>query len=157
MTRELVVALTTNIESQEFRRQYGEDKGIPPEHPRAGSTDDVEGIFAFLHQLLGKIFDEKEFHDAFPKVMLEYTKRCDPNLPFYHYTGGNERYSDRVLPSFNIPSVSGTERLDRVIISRRADPGVFVANRAVMPQRGKLTVRSAHFKPAESLPPPPPV
>ncbi|XP_028407520.1 uncharacterized protein LOC114530130 [Dendronephthya gigantea] len=46
-TREVVVALTTNIESQEFERRYGIEKGLPPEHPRAGSTDDVEGIFAF--------------------------------------------------------------------------------------------------------------
>jgi hypothetical protein len=155
LTREVIVALTTNIESQEFRRRYGQHKGLPPEHPRAGSTDDVEAIFAFLHELLGKTFDEKAFHEAFPKVMLEFTKKCDPNLPFYHYTGVNERYNAGLLPCFNVPSASGVERLDRVVISRRADPGVFVANRAVMPQRGKLTIRSAHFRPAEGLPPPP--
>jgi hypothetical protein len=56
---------------------------------------------------------------------------------------------------FNVPSVSGVERLDQVCISRRADPGFFVANRAVILQRGKLTIRAAQFKPAESLPPPP--
>ena len=67
----MVVAVTTNIESQEFRRCYGEEKWLRPEHPRGKSTD-VEGIFAFLHELLGLIFDEKAFHDAFPKVMLEY-------------------------------------------------------------------------------------
>ena len=76
-------------------------------------------------------------------------------LPFYYYTGGNERYKDGLLQSFNVPS-GGVERLDRVQISRRADPGVFVANRAVMPQRGQLTaVRAAHFRPPEALPPPP--
>lgn len=156
MTRELVVAITTNIESQEFRRRYGEEKGLPAEHPRAGSTDDVEGIFAFFHELLGPIFDEKAFHDTFPKVMLEYTKKCDPDLPFYHYTGVNERFNSGLLPSFNQPSEHGHgERLDQVQISRRADPGVFVANRAVIPQRGQLTVRAAHFRPAEDLPPPP--
>ena len=155
MTREVIVAITTNIESQEFRRRYGEQKGLPPEHPRAGSTDDVEGIFAFFHELLGPIFDEKAFHDALPKVMLEYTKKCDPDLPFFHYSGVNERFNAGCLPSFNQPS-GGTERLDRVQISRRADPGVFVANRAIIPQRGQLTVRAAHFRPAEDLPPPPP-
>lgn len=96
MTREVIVALTTNIESQEFRRHDGEDKGLPPEHPRAGSTDDVEGIFVFFHELLGPIFDEQAFYDAFPEVMLEHTKKCDPDLPFYpfyHYTGVNERYN----------------------------------------------------------------
>ena len=49
-------------------------------------------FFAFMHEPLGGISDEKEFHDAFPKVLLEYTKRCEPDLPFHHYTGGNERY-----------------------------------------------------------------
>ena len=42
-------------------------------------------------------------------------------------------------------------RLDRVRISRRADPGVFVANRAAIPQRGQLNVITAHFKPAENF------
>ena len=147
--------MTTNIESQEIRRADGKERGLAPEHPRAGSTDDVEGIFAFLHELLGRIFDEKAFHDTFPKVMLEYTKRCDPDLPFFHYTGGNDRFHEGPLPSFNIPSDNGVERLDRVTISRRADPGVFVSNRAVIPQRGQITVRAARFRPAENLPPPP--
>ena len=128
--------ITTNIESQEFRHQYGEEKGLPPEHPIARSTDDVEAIFS-LHELLGLIFDEKAFDDAFPKVMLEYTKKCDPDLPFYHYTGGNERYNPGCLPSFNTPSGSRLERLDRVIISRRSDPGVFVYDRASIPQQGQ--------------------
>ena len=153
-TREIIVAVTTNIESQEFRRCYGEEKGLPPEHPRAGSTDDVEGIFAFFHELLGPLFDEKAFHDALPKVMLEYTKKCDPELPFFHYTGVNERYDSGLLPSFNQPS-GQTERLDVVRISRRADPGLPVINRAIIPQKGQLTVRAAHFRPAEELPPPP--
>ena len=39
-------------------------------HDMAGSTDDAEGIFAFLHGLLGPIFDRKDFHDAFPKSYL---------------------------------------------------------------------------------------
>jgi hypothetical protein len=43
-------------------------------------------------------------------------------------------------------------RLDRgVRIFRRVDPVGFVANRAAIPQRGrKLSVITAHFKPAES-------
>ena len=82
----------------------------------------------------------------FPKVFSDYTKKCDPYLLFYYYTGPNDPYNDRLI-------ASGEERLDRVRISRRADPAVFVANRAVIPQCGQLSVRSAHFKPAESLPP----
>ena len=103
---------------QEFRRRYGVEKGLPPEHPRAGSTDDVEGIFAFLHGLLGPIFYEKAFHDVFPKVISEYTKKCDPDLPFYYYTGSNDCFNDGSLASFNVLSSTGEERLDRVRISR---------------------------------------
>jgi hypothetical protein len=63
---------------QEFKWRYGAEK----EHP--------QGIFAFLHGLLGPIFDEKAFHDVFPKVISEYTRKCDPDLPFYYYTGSND-------------------------------------------------------------------
>ena len=153
VTREVIVAIATNIESYEFRLSYGEEKGLPPKHPRAGSTDDIEEIFAFFHELLGPIFDEKAFHDACQKVMLEYTKKCDPELPFFHYTEVNERFNTGCLPFFNQPS-GVTEHLNMVQISRRADPSVFVANRAIIPQRGQLTFRAAHFRPAEDLPPP---
>jgi len=59
-----------------------------------------------------------------------------------------------VIPSFNKPPADD-ECLYWVFISRKADPGVSVANRAVIPQRGQLTVCAAHFRPAEDFPPPP--
>ena len=52
-SRETVVALLTNIDSQEYiRRQYSEQNEMP-EHPRASSTDDVECFFSILHNQLG--------------------------------------------------------------------------------------------------------
>ena len=30
---------------------------------------------------MSPIFDEPTFHDAFPKIILEYSKKCDPDLP----------------------------------------------------------------------------
>ena len=81
--------------------------------------------------------------------MMPFQRSCDPDLPFYHYTGVNERFHSGCLPSFNQPTGNREERLDRVTICRRADPGVFVANRAVIPQQGQLTVCAAHFRPAE--------
>ena len=45
----------------------------------------------------------------FPKIIAEYTKKCDPDLPFYYYTGANDRYKDGSLQSFNIPSSIGVE------------------------------------------------
>ena len=40
---ETVIAVTTNIESMELRRCQNDDIGYV-EHPRAGTTDDVEAI-----------------------------------------------------------------------------------------------------------------
>ena len=45
------------------------------------------------------------------------------------------------LLSFNEPSGKGvTERLDKVHLSRRSDPGVFEANKPSIQQKGQLTV-----------------
>lgn len=151
-TRETIVALVANIESREHRRAEGKARGLPPENPRASTTDDVEGIISLLHELLGLIFDHKTFNEQFPKIMYEFNKRIDPDNPFYYWTGVHERYHLKALPSFNDPSLFGIECLDRVNISRRADPGVFVANRAHFPQRGSLTVRATFHVVSEALP-----
>ncbi|KAK3708189.1 hypothetical protein QZH41_017930 [Actinostola sp. cb2023] len=59
-SRETVIAVTTNIESIEYRRRQNLELGYE-EHPRAGTTDDVEAIFALFHRFLGNIFTLKEF------------------------------------------------------------------------------------------------
>ena len=80
-------------------------------------------------------------------------KRIDPECSFYYWTGCHTRFQDFPLPSFNEPSKNGTERLDRAILSRRGDPGIFVANRASLPQRGQLTVRANFHRAPVELPP----
>ena len=92
--------------------------------------------------MIGVVFDTKEFYDDFPKIMNEFSKKSDPDLPFYYWTGSQTRYRDFPLPSFNKPFIEGVERLDKVTLSRRGDPGVFVADRASLPQRNQLTVRA---------------
>lgn len=67
-SRETVVAITTNIESMEYRRRESLNIGHE-EHPRAGSTDDVEAFFALLHRFLGNIFTLKEFKTVWRKVV----------------------------------------------------------------------------------------
>ena len=59
-TRETLSALLVNVESREWRRQYNLSNGIPPEHPRASSTDDVECFFSVLRDMVGKDFTHKE-------------------------------------------------------------------------------------------------
>ena len=116
-----------------------QEKGLPPKHPRTSATDDVEGIIALMHEMLGDIFDVKQFLDAQPKILNEFKKRIDPELEFYYWTGAKERYKDFELPSFNQPSGDSLiERLDRVTLSKRGDPGIFVANRASLPRDSLL-------------------
>ena len=115
------------VESRELRWSESEAGGLPPENPRASTTDNVEGMIALFHELLGPIFDLKAFKQEFPKIMNDFSKWIDPDIPFYYWTGIHERFHLKALPSFNEPSQSGIGCLDRVVISCRADPGVFVA------------------------------
>ena len=59
MTRKVVVGMVANLESRELRRIEYISRQLPPEHPRASATDDVEGMFSLLHEMLGDIFDLK--------------------------------------------------------------------------------------------------
>ncbi|CAB3978040.1 Hypothetical predicted protein, partial [Paramuricea clavata] len=155
LTKEAVIGLVANLESRELRRIEYEERGLPPEHPRASATDDVEGMIGLMHDMLGDIFDMKQFSDAQPKILNEFSKRIDPELQFYYWTGAKERYTEFELPSFNEPSGNGDkERLDDVKLSRRGDPGVFVANRASLPQKGQLTARAKFHREPVALPPP---
>ena len=147
-----MVGLVANLESRLIRQKECMDRGIPMEHPRSSSTDDVEGFFSLLHK---PVFDLKQFYDQCPKILNEFKKRIDPDLPFFYWTGAKERYTEFDLPSFNKPSGAGNaERLNKVNISRRGDPGVFVANRASLPQKGQLTARAQFHKAPVALPPP---
>lgn len=84
MSREVIVALVANIESMELHRSECQSRGLPPEHPRASATDDLQGYFAALHHLLGAIFDHKTFIENSPKITQEFVKKADPDLPFFH-------------------------------------------------------------------------
>lgn len=143
------------MESRELRRLEYQSRELPPEHPRASATDDVEGMIGSMHDMLGNIFDVKQFLEAQPKIVNEFTKRIDLELGFYYWTGSKERYSEFELPSFNQPTGDGKkERLDKALLSRRGDPGVFVANRASLPQKGQLTARAKFHRDPVALPPP---
>ena len=65
-SRETVVELTTNIESQELRRTQNKEIGYE-EHPHAAETDDLESYFCIGHRDLGQIFTLKQFKSYWPK------------------------------------------------------------------------------------------
>ena len=64
-SRETVVAVTTNIGSMELKRCQSASIGYE-KHPRAGTSDDVEGFIALFHRSLGMIFTVKELKALWP-------------------------------------------------------------------------------------------
>jgi len=117
--------LIANLVTRELTRSENRDKRLPTEHPRASSTDDVEGIISLFNEVMGNTLDLKEFFDEFPKVMSEFEKRIDPDLPFVYWTGHQNCYRAFALPSFDEPSAGCVERLDKVRFSRRGGPQRF--------------------------------
>ena len=83
LTRETLIAVTTNIESRECRRWDSFNAGLAPEHPRASTSDDCECFFSVMRDNIGKHFTLKEVKFKFRKVCLEFRKRIDPNLPYF--------------------------------------------------------------------------
>ena len=67
-SRETVIEMTTNIESQEFRRRQNAEFGYP-EHPRAGGTDDLETFFGLVHRYLGNVFLLRDFKHIWPRLV----------------------------------------------------------------------------------------
>ena len=67
-SRETLVEMTTNIESQEFRRRENDELGYA-EHPRACGTDDLETLFSIAHRKLGTTFTLKDWTEYWPKLV----------------------------------------------------------------------------------------
>ena len=65
-SRETVIKVTTNIESQEQRRVQNDAIGFP-EHPRAAVTDELETFYGIAHRDLGNVFTLKQFKEYWPK------------------------------------------------------------------------------------------
>ena len=93
-SRETVIAVTTNIESNEYRKREAERFGYP-EHPRAGTSDDVEAIhfvvapfpWQYIHHERDEIIVE-ESPEVNPIEQLALTMYC-PCLVVYfvfHFT-----------------------------------------------------------------------
>ena len=59
-TRETLIALAADIETRQWRRAFLLVNGLPPEHPRASTTDDVECFFSILRDTVGKDFKLKQ-------------------------------------------------------------------------------------------------
>ena len=79
-----MIGLVASVESHLICHAEYAAKGLPLEHPKSSSTDDVEGLMALLHEVFGPVFDLKQFYDECPKIRNEFKKRIDPDLPFFY-------------------------------------------------------------------------
>ncbi len=55
--------------------------GLPPEHPRPTSTDDVECFFSIMRYTIVADFTTKKVMLEWRKVCQEFPKRINPDLP----------------------------------------------------------------------------
>lgn len=67
-SRETVIEVTTNIESQEFRRRQNPEIGFV-ENPRASETDDLECFYGMCHTWLGPYFTLNDFKLKWRKIV----------------------------------------------------------------------------------------
>ena len=150
-SRETLVAVVANIETREWRRVDNITNKRQPEHPRASSTDDVECFFSVMRDSIGHNFTTKQVKFGFRKACAEFTKRLDPDLPFYYHTSSHTRFYEGPMPNFSEPGSTVKRKSGRP--PRREQPAAFVTRRATMPVRGSLTVRAQFHNIPVELPP----
>ena len=109
LTREVIVGLVANLESRELRRIEYIQRNIKPEHPRSSSTDDVESFISLLHEILGLNFDLKQVFSELPKILNEFRKTVDKDLPFHYWTV--QRQDSESLTYHRLISLLGPELL----------------------------------------------
>ena len=151
-SRETLTAVITNIKGREWSRRECVNCHRPLEHPRASSTDDVECLFSMMRDTIGRNFTTKEVKFGMRKIVSEFSKRVDPDLPFYYHTITHTRYYEGPHPDFDKPS---TKPPKEKRIPRREQPSAFAPRRATMPVRGDLSVRPKFHNVPLELPPPP--
>lgn len=98
-SRETVIAVTTNICSRLFKFTSNAEKGLPPEHPRSSSSDDVECFFSVMRDLIGQHFTLKKVQFEWRKLCTEYAKRMDIQLPYFYYTAVHDRFYEGDRPN----------------------------------------------------------
>lgn len=151
-SRETLAALITNIEGREWHRRKVIDSNRKPEHPRASTTDDVECLFSLMRDSIGQNFTTKQVGFNIRKVYTEFTKRLDPDLPFFYHTTAHTQYREGPLPNFNTPLLKPPKKKR---VPRREQPAAFAPRRATMPVQGSLSVRPRFHNVPLELPPPP--
>ena len=98
-----MIAVTTNIEGREHLGHEQVNSGSSLEHPRAASTDDVERFFSMMRDTIGQDVTINELKFGVWKILSQFSKRIDPDLPFYYFTTAYSRYYEGTHPDFDKP------------------------------------------------------
>ena len=152
-SRETLVALTT-IESREWIRRRNANMKLPPEHPRASTTDDVECFFSLTRNMIGSHFTVRDVQFGWRKLCNEFAKRLDKELPFYYYTSRHERFYEGERPGFDVYQKSRSNPRHQEV-RWREQPGNLVSGRATLVQSGAKSIRRQFHNIPVALPPPP--
>ena len=152
-TRETVIALTTNIESIEWKRRENAQLKRKQENPRSSTTDDVECMFSIMRDLTGKHFTVREAKRTWRKTCIEFAKRMDPDIGFYYFTSAHDRFYEGERPHFD----ERPHKVKKQRIRRRELGSSLVFGRATLPVPGARSVRMTYHNLPLELPPPPTV
>ena len=134
-SKETLIEVTTNIEGREHLKRQRINSESLLENPRASSTDDVECFFSMMRDTIRQNFTTKEVKFGMQKILSQFSKRIDPDLPFYYYTSSHSRYYEGSHPDFDQPPAKPPKEKR---IPRREQPAAFGARCATMPVQGSL-------------------
>ena len=154
MTRQTLVALTTTIESREWMRRRRAMEGLPPEHPRACFTDDVEFFISILRNTICTHFTTKSVMAEWRKICREFSKRIDPDLPFFYFSSTHDRFYECERENFDTYiRPKSNPRQQRV--RTREQPGNLAVGRTTLIKSGTKSIRRQYHNLPVELPPPP--
>ena len=121
------------------------EEGLPPEHPQASTTDDVEFFFfSMLRDHIGKHFTVKQVQLDFRKMSMEFMNRMDPDLQFFYFTSAHDRFYEGTLPDFDQPrprEKKSSHNPRHLRAPCRDNLGSLVTGRASMVTPGTLSTR----------------
>ena len=152
-TREVLIAVISHIETYELRRIELLNYSLPPEHPRASTTDDVECFFSVVRDSVGKNFTLKQVKFSWRKICNEHQKRNDSDLPYFYYTSNHDRFYEGERLSFDI--AGARKRVMKVSRAESMAASTFASGKASLPSHKTLHTRAVFHNPPEELPPPP--
>ena len=84
------------------------------------------------------------------KACTEFSKRLDPELPFYYHTSHHQRFYEGEMLDFSHPVKKKQRR-----VARRELVTDGIGGRLSMVQRGAGSIRTQYYNVPVELPPPP--